>query len=171
MYKSPRFESLNKMPQGTSSSSFSIPSTMLKSQRTVSTDHAPPPLSDHLQTTLGSDRVVPAMTSNNRQQTQRRQIQNTINAPSPNNWTNSTMEYNVPTAVHPSLPSQKRKRHDIRETKFVGSQDNSLRVITTSIQGMKYWSQQKFSFPIIFEIYGTLASQVTNIKDNLYIKE
>lgn len=41
--------------------------------------------------------------------------------------------------------------------------DDSLRIVTSTVQGMKHWAKKRFSFPILFEIFGQLDSQVTNI--------
>jgi len=85
------------------------------------------------------------------------------------------MVYNVPTAIYPTVQKQnllKRKSYDAQTiSQTLIKEDESLRIITATIHGMKYWSQQNFPYPMMFEIYGKLASQVTNAPDSNNIKE
>ncbi|UJR24915.1 hypothetical protein I4U23_006279 [Adineta vaga] len=88
-------------------------------------------------------------------------------------YENESFKYDVPTSNYASIRKTqitqssiaKRVKLDQSMTskKSSISEDGTLRIVTSTIQGMKHWTNKQLSYPILFEIFGKLDSQVTSL--------
>ncbi|CAF1118570.1 unnamed protein product [Adineta ricciae] len=87
-------------------------------------------------------------------------------------YDNNSFEYDVPTSNYASIrkplplvqtSTAKRVKPDqpAASKKKTLPDDGSLRIITSTVQGMKHWTNKQLPYPILFEIFGKLDSQVT----------
>ena len=74
-----------------------------------------------------------------------------------------TVEYDVPTSNYASIRPQatsnpvKRTKTDPKKTNALPT-DGSLHVITSTVQGMKHWTNKHLPYPMLFEIFGRETS-------------
>jgi len=91
-------------------------------------------------------------------------------------YENDSFEYDVPTSNYASVRKQQQQQQtqissvkrvkteqSITPKKKILSEDGSLRLVTSTVQGMKHWTNKHLSYPILFEIFGKLDSQVTSL--------
>ncbi|CAF1443777.1 unnamed protein product [Adineta steineri] len=90
-------------------------------------------------------------------------------------YENDPFEYDVPTSNYASVRKQQSQLSTIKRIKPDQStapkmkllpEDNSLRLVTSTVQGMKHWTNKNLSYPILFEIFGKLDSQITSLSLN-----
>lgn len=98
---------------------------------------------------------VPQLNANNP-----RPLANIINLPTKGKRSiDETVEYDVPTSNYASIRPQatsnpiKRTKTDPKKTNSLPT-DGSLRVITSTVQGMKHWTNKHLPYPMLFEIFG-----------------
>ncbi|CAF0866848.1 unnamed protein product [Rotaria sordida] len=92
-------------------------------------------------------------------------------------YENDSFEYDVPTSNYASVRKQQQQQqtqsslsssikrvkqeHQVTSKPKILPEDGSLRIITSTIQGMKHWTNKHLPYPILFEVFGKLDSQVT----------
>ncbi|KAM9331732.1 spermatogenesis-associated protein 22 [Pholidichthys leucotaenia] len=67
----------------------------------------------------------------------------------------------LPRPPPPAVPSPRRPLVDQKMTPPKPTVENSLRILTAVIDGMRHWSQFKDKVPSLFELFATLDSAVT----------
>ncbi|CAF3193990.1 unnamed protein product [Rotaria socialis] len=89
-------------------------------------------------------------------------------------YENDSFKYDVPTTNYASVRKQQQTQSS-SSTKRVKStqsfvtkakllpEDGSLRLVTSTVQGMKHWTNKHLPYPILFEVFGKLDSQVTSL--------
>ncbi|CAF0760288.1 unnamed protein product [Rotaria sp. Silwood1] len=91
-------------------------------------------------------------------------------------YQNDSFEYDVPTSNYASVQKQQqqlqtqsslikrvKQEHSFTAKIKILPEDESLRLVTSTIQGMKHWTNKHLSYPILFEIFGKLDSQITSL--------
>ncbi|CAF3266949.1 unnamed protein product [Rotaria sp. Silwood2] len=86
-------------------------------------------------------------------------------------YENDSFEYDVTPSNYASVRKQQQTQlSSIQRVKpeqpltskiKVLPEDGSLRLVTSTVQGMKHWTNKHLPYPILFEVFGKLDSQVT----------
>jgi len=115
---------------------------------------------------------IPSLSANNiRPLSTITNLSNNKNKRKSNELENDSFEYDVPTSNYASVRKQQpikriKQEQSITPKKKVPVEDGSMRLVTSTVQGMKHWASKHLPYPLLFEVFGKLDSQVTPLSSS-----